>query len=35
MSRLGAMAIKHVSIPIPLYQTENEELPEITDTVCH
>ncbi|XP_026196504.1 adenylate kinase 9 isoform X2 [Anabas testudineus] len=32
MSRLGSMAIKRVSIPILLHETENEELPEDIDT---
>ncbi|XP_050927825.1 LOW QUALITY PROTEIN: adenylate kinase 9 [Lates calcarifer] len=32
MSRLGSMAIKRVSIPILLHQTDDEELPEDIDT---
>ncbi|XP_034755965.1 adenylate kinase 9 isoform X4 [Etheostoma cragini] len=32
MSRLGSMAIKRVSIPLLLHQTDDEELPEDIDT---
>ncbi|XP_035472613.2 adenylate kinase 9 isoform X1 [Scophthalmus maximus] len=32
MSRLGSMAIKRVSIPILLYQADDDELPEDVDT---
>ncbi|XP_054474711.1 adenylate kinase 9 [Anoplopoma fimbria] len=32
MSRLGSMAIKRVSIPVLLHQTDDEELPEDIDT---
>ncbi|XP_028252479.1 adenylate kinase 9 isoform X2 [Parambassis ranga] len=32
MSRLGSMAIKRVSIPVPLTQSINEEFPEHIDT---
>uniref|UniRef100_UPI0037E901CB adenylate kinase 9 n=1 Tax=Semicossyphus pulcher TaxID=241346 RepID=UPI0037E901CB len=32
MSRLGSMAIKRVSIPVLLYPTDEEELPEHIDT---
>ncbi|KAL7388763.1 hypothetical protein ABVT39_020280 [Epinephelus coioides] len=32
MSRLGSMALKQPSIPIPLYQTDDEELPEDINT---
>ncbi|XP_034555304.1 adenylate kinase 9 isoform X2 [Notolabrus celidotus] len=31
-SRLGSMAIKRVSVPVPLHQSDEEELPEHIDT---
>uniref|UniRef100_A0A3Q3G287 Adenylate kinase 9 n=1 Tax=Labrus bergylta TaxID=56723 RepID=A0A3Q3G287_9LABR len=32
MSRLGSMTLKCVSVPVPLHQTDEEELPEHIDT---
>lgn len=35
LTRLGSMAVKQVCIPLPLHQTDDEELPEDINTVYH